>query len=169
MKDTFSSQAYQVRLISVFLLLPRLHRLLFLLRLAIVNLQPPFAQEQSESVRSGHSEQSFPPLSCCAPTQQSIPPLSCCVLIQQSIPPSSCCVPHPAPSCTCTSTISPPGQELQGCQCTSWYMHGDSKGEKIQPQNKVSNQIFTPLVIQKQPYVYTMYHDLGKKNELNPF
>lgn len=60
LKNTFSSPAYQVRLVSILLLLPRFYRLLFFLRLAIIDLQPPFAQEQNGSVRSGVPQQSIP-------------------------------------------------------------------------------------------------------------
>lgn len=111
LKEAVSSQAYQVRLVSIFLLLPRLSRLLFLLGFAIINLQPPFAQEQKESVRSGLSLQSIiPPSFCCAPTQQSI---SSIVLVCSH--PAEHQLHYPGPACTCTPRISSPGQELQGC------------------------------------------------------
>lgn len=71
LKNTFSSSAYQVRLVSILLLLPRFYRLLFFLRLAIIDLQPPFGQEQNGSVRSGPPKISprAPPVPTCTFTE----------------------------------------------------------------------------------------------------
>lgn len=96
LKAAFGRQAYQVRFISILLILSRLCRLLFLLRVAIINLQPPCAPEQKESVPSGPSEHGTPPHPAW---------------------------PHRAshrraalsPSHVSTNTISFPGQALQGC------------------------------------------------------
>lgn len=108
LKEAVSSQAYQVRLVSIFLLLPRLSRLLFLLGLTIINLQPPFAQEQKESVRSGLSRQSIisPCVLLCPPLSRASPPSPCCAptqpehLLHRSavLPPSRASTPSPSPS-----------------------------------------------------------------------
>lgn len=146
-QNTFSSPAYQVRLVSILLLLPRFYRLLFFLRLAIIDLQPPCAREQKESVRSGVPKQSIPHHPAEPHTHQSIPPAPSLQMHKQGT--SSKAAPQRAP-------------------IMSRKTHGDGRGrqkkKKFYSRIKFSNQISTALIIPNQPHVCIMYQNLGEKS-----
>lgn len=145
-KTHLAAPAYQVRLVSILLLLPRFYRLLFFLRLAIIDLQPPCAREQKESVRSGVPKQSIPHHPAEPHTHQSIPPAPSLQTHKQGT--SSKAAPRRAP-------------------IMSRKTHGDGRGrekKKFYSRIKFSNQISTSLIIPNQPHVCIMYQNLGEKS-----